>query len=44
MDYCFLTEGVSSKTTDHSENVQAKVSMTVLVMVETLSHQIIVAD
>ena len=32
MDYCFLTEGVSSEATEHVESVRATISMTVLVM------------
>ena len=36
MDYCFLTEGVSSEAAEHIQSVKATISMTVLVMVETL--------
>ena len=40
MDYCFLTEGVSSEATEHVESVKATISMTVLVMVETLCRSV----
>ena len=40
MDYCFLTEEAAAKTTDHGEEETAKVSLTVLVMVETLCQSI----
>ena len=36
MDYCFFTEGVSSKIDDLSESVWATIGMIVRVMVETL--------
>ena len=40
MDYCFLTEDVKGKETEHKEEVKANVSMTVLVMSETLCRSI----
>ena len=40
MDYCFLTEGVSSEAIEHVESVSATISMTVLVMVETLCRSV----
>ena len=40
MDYCFLTEDVKGKETEHKEEVNANVSMTVLVMSETLCRSI----
>ena len=41
MDYCFFTEDVNAKEDDeHVESVQAKVSLTVLVMAETLCRSV----
>ena len=40
MDYCFLTEDVTGKESKHKEEVKANVSMTVLVMSETLCRSI----
>ena len=40
MDYCFLTEDVKSQETEHNEEVKANVSMTILVMAETLCRSI----
>ena len=40
MDCCFLTEGVSSEATEHVESVKSTISMTVLVMVETLCRSV----
>ena len=40
MDYCYLTEGVSSEATEHIESVKSTISMTVLVMVETLCRSV----
>ena len=40
MDYCFFTEDVDAKEDDHEETVKAKVSLTVLVMVETLCRSV----
>ncbi len=40
LDYCFLQEGMAAKATEHDEETMAKMSMTVLVMVETLCHSI----
>ena len=40
MDYCYLTEGVKASETDHTDNVAARVSMTMLVMIETLCRSV----
>ena len=40
MDYCFLSEEVVAKSTDHSESETAKTVLTVLVLVETLCRSI----
>ena len=41
MDYCFFTEDVDAKEdNEHVESVQAKVSLTVLVMAETLCRSV----
>ena len=40
MDYCFFTEDVDAKDDDHEETVKAKVSLTVLVMVEALCRSV----
>ena len=36
MSYCFVTEKAQAKETDHKDSTEAKVSMTVLVMIESL--------
>ena len=40
MDYCFLTEDVKSQETEHREEVKANISMTILVIAETLCRSI----
>ena len=40
MDYCFLTEQVKARDSEHVEEVKANVSMTILVMVETMCRSI----
>ena len=40
MDYCFLTEDVSSDAAERVESVRATISMTVLVMAETLCRSV----
>ena len=40
MDYCFLTEDVVSKEGDHENSTKSRVSMTILVMAETLCRSI----
>ena len=36
MDYCFVTEDAQSTGTDHEDSTKAKVSMTVLLMIQSL--------
>ena len=36
MDYCFFTEDAQSTETDHEDSTKAKVSMTVLLMIQSL--------
>ena len=36
MDYCFFTEGAKATETDHEDSTKATVSMTVMLMVESL--------
>ena len=36
MDYCFFTGEAQAKETDHKDSTEAKVSMTVRVMIESL--------
>ena len=40
MDYCFLTEDVVSKDVEHETSTKSRVSMTVLVMAETLCRSV----
>ena len=40
MDYCFLTEDVVSKDVEHESSTKSRVSMTVLVMAETLCRSV----
>ena len=40
MDFCFFTEGADARETEHVDTVTAKLSMTVLVMVETLCGRV----
>ena len=40
MDYCCLTEDASSEDIEHVESVRATISMTVLVMAETLCRSV----
>ena len=40
IDYCFLTEKVKARESEHVEEVKASVSMTILVMVETMCRSI----
>ena len=41
MDYCYLTKGVKASETDHTDNVAARVGMTILVMIETLCRSVL---
>ena len=40
LDYCFFQEGVTTKTTDNEDATKIEVSLTALVMVETLCHSV----
>ena len=40
IDYCFLTEKVKARESEHVEEVQAGVSMIILVMLETMCRRI----
>ena len=40
IDYCFLTEKVKAQENEHVEEVKANVSMTILVMLETMCRSI----
>ena len=40
LDYCFLTEKVKAQENEHLEEVKSNVSMTILVMVETMCRSI----
>ena len=40
IDYCFITEKVKAKEDDHIQEVKANVSMTILVMLETMCRSI----
>ena len=40
IDYCFLTEKVKAQENEHVEEVKASISMTILVMIETMCRSI----
>ena len=40
MDYCYLTEDVTTKDDEHQVSTTARVSMTVMVMKETLCQSV----
>jgi hypothetical protein len=40
MDYAFLTENVKAKEDEFTEEVKAKVSMTILVLVESMCRSV----
>ena len=40
IDYCFLTEKVKAQENEHTQEVKANVSMTILVMLETMCRSI----
>ena len=40
MDYAFLTEDVKTKADEHSEEVKARTSMTILVMIESMCRSV----
>ena len=40
VDYCFLTEKVKAQENEHVEEVKANVSMTILVMIETMCRSV----
>ena len=40
MDYCFFQEGVTNKVSDHEDSTKADVSLTAMVMLETMCHSI----
>ncbi len=40
MDYCFFQEGVTNTVNDHEDSTRADVSLTVMVMLETMCHSV----